>query len=369
MSSHSLADSLDRGYTLPSTWYTDAGVYRAETVRIFEHSWNYVGLLDSIPGRGDFFTTRVGQVPLLVVRGRDSTARCFVNVCRHRGSELVLEERGTRQSIQCHYHAWTYDLDGALRSAPGSRDEPGFCPAEFSLAPVRLESWGPFLFVNVDGEAPSLPEVLGDLPEQIAATGLALDAIRLRRRDTYEIAANWKVVVDNYLECYHCPVAHPSFTNLIDLDSYQITEYEYFSTQTGPLRQRARAGKRPYNTSQGVQEGFYVYLWPNFMLNIYPGPGNVSLNLIMPTGPSSTRAVYDYCFVPEVTAEESEEFMAFIDVVQKEDIALCESVQRGLASGRLEQGRLLLSRESALRHFQRMVHRFLGDEPTLPTTA
>jgi choline monooxygenase len=177
------------------------------------------------------------------------------------------------------------------------------------------------------------------------------------------MAANWKVVVDNYLECYHCPVAHPSFSDLIDLDQYTIREYDLFSTQTGPMTDKARQGDRKglYAVGAGVENGFYVFLWPNFMLNIYPGPGNVSLNLILPRGTGQTRAVYEYCFVDEVSAGEVEQFISFIDQVQREDIVLCESVQRGLSSGYFEQGKLMLSRERALRHFQKLVYHHLED--------
>ncbi len=176
-------------------------------------------------------------------------------------------------------------------------------------------------------------------------------------RQTYEIAANWKVVVDNYLECYHCPVAHPGFCDLIDTNDYVVTEYDYFSTQTGKRKTPAEGDAKLYDASQGVQEGFYAYLWPNFTLNIYPGPGNVSLNLFVPLAVDRTLAIYEYCFADAVGDDDLADFVRFIDQVQREDIVLCESVQRGLSSGYFEQGKLMLSREHALRHFQRLVHR------------
>jgi nitrite reductase/ring-hydroxylating ferredoxin subunit len=356
-----LASSLRQGYTLPAEWYTSPSHFERERARIFRRAWQYAGHIDLVRETGQFLTTHIMSVPILVVRGRDARLRAFINVCRHRGSELVLEPCGRKQSIQCHYHAWTYNLDGTLRAAPGSKLEPGFRLEEFPLLPVQVDTWGPFVFVNPDPQAPPLADYLGDLPNMVAATGLDLDAIRCRRRDTYDIAANWKIVVDNYLECYHCPVAHPGFSDLIDVNDYQVTEFEYFSTQTGALKESAKNGKEGlYAIGQGVEEGFYVYLWPNFMLNIYPGPGNVSLNLILPTGVGTTRAVYEYCFVDAVGEQETNDFCAFIDQVQKEDIVLCESVQRGLSSGYFGQGKLMLSREHALRHFQKLVHRTLA---------
>jgi phenylpropionate dioxygenase-like ring-hydroxylating dioxygenase large terminal subunit len=356
-----LEESLQAGYTLPAEWYTDTMIFALERTRIFRRSWQYVGLLEQLTNPGDFFTTRIGDVPLVLSRDQEGQIRAFVNVCRHRGSELVLAECGHRQTLQCHYHAWTYNLDGSLRAAPGSKDEPGFEPSQLSLIAVPVDTWGPFIFVNPDRQAQPLSTVLGQLPQLTAASGIRLGDIRRRARRTYDIAANWKIVVDNYLECYHCPVAHKSFSDLIDVNNYTVTEYDYFSVQGGALRQSAQDGiaQGLYATGGEVTAGFYAYLWPNFTLNIYPGPGNVSLNLFLPVDTNRTLAIYEYCFVDEVSREEEEDFVRFIDQVQDEDIVLCESVQRGLTSGYFDRGRLMLRREKALRHFQQLVYRSL----------
>jgi len=357
-----LRASLEEGQTLPGAWYTDPKIFKREQKRIFRRTWQYVGLTEQVARPGDFFTCRIDTVPLVVARDEAGQLRAFVNVCRHRGSQLVSDGCGNRKTLQCLYHAWTYNLDGSLRAAPGSKDEPGFKKEELGLLSVQIAAWGPFLFVNLDPQAPPLQEMLGELPQLVEDTGLPLNAIKRRVSRTYDIKANWKVVVDNYLECYHCPIAHPSFTNLIDLDNYYVTEYDYFSAQTGPVRDSAKDGKGSnlYAIGAGVQAGFYAFLWPNFMVNIYPGPGNVSLNLIVPVDPHRTLAIYEYCFVDAVGAEEERDFVKFIDQVQQEDIVLCESVQRGLRSGFFDQGRLMLSRENGLRHFQKLVHRSIA---------
>jgi choline monooxygenase len=353
------AAALDSGATLPATWYTDPAYYAREQERIFRRTWQYVGLTEQVANPGDFFTARAGDVPVIVARDQQGALRGHVNVCRHRGSQLVNAEQGNRATLQCGYHAWTYNLDGSLRTAPGIRDEPDFDKACFALVPVQVAAWGPFIFVNPDLAAPPLASVLGDLPAMVAATGLRLDAIRRRVRRTFDIAANWKVVVDNYLECYHCPVAHPGFTDLIDLKNYTVNEYEYFSTQAGPVKASARNGKAGlYDVSGEVEAGFYAFLWPNFTLNIYPGPGNVSLNLFLPVDTNRTLAIYEYCFADAVPESEIHEFTRFIDQVQEEDVVLCESVQRGLRSGFFDRGYLMQS-ERMLAHFQRLVHRTL----------
>jgi len=360
-----LQESLQQGYTLPAEWYTDQTIFGAEQARIFRHAWQFAGYTEQLGERGSFFTTDVSGVPVVLTRDQQGLMRAFVNVCRHRGSILVSAASGCRQTLQCGYHAWTYNLDGSLRAAPGARDEPDFDPAQFALRSLPVETWGPLIFVTLDAHTEPLATVLGKLPQLTTASGAQLDRLHHRVRHTYDIAANWKIVVDNYLECYHCPVAHKGFSDLIDLTKYQGAEYDWFSVQGGALKTPSTASphaahqSEPYATQGDVQAGFYAYLWPNFTLNVYPGHGNVSINHFLPLAVDRTRVVKDYCFVAEVGADEEADFVRFIDQVQEEDEALCESVQRGLSTGYFDQGRLMLSQERALRHFQQLVYRAL----------
>ena len=354
--------ALDRGQTLPAEWYTDPAIYGREQRHIFGRAWQYAGLTEQLARPGDFFTCTLGEAPVVVTRAEDGNVRAFANVCRHRGAVVVREESGHRSTLQCHYHAWTYNLDGNLRAAPGMRDEAEFDHRCYGLHELACATWGPFIFVNADSDSAPLGDALGGLPQLVSATGLRLDGLRRRVHRRYDIAANWKIVVDNYLECYHCPVAHPGFCDLIDTGEYTVTEYELFSTQTGKVRATAEGESHPYAVSGAVRDGFYAYLWPNFTLNVYPGPGNVSINLFLPLGPDHTIALYDYLFADEVRERETDDFVRFIDQVQEEDVALCESVQRGMRSGFYDGGRLMLARERALRHFQRLVVRAVGDE-------
>ena len=357
-----LAESLEAGYTLPAEWYTGPAMDGRERESIFRRCWQYVGLTSQLSEPGDFLTYRAGDVPILVVRAEDGELRAFANVCRHRGAELVLAPGGKRRTIQCQYHAWKYNLDGSLRAAPGARHEPGFDPSCFSLHPLPVECWGPFVFVNPDPGARPLAETLGELPARVAAMGIDLDGLRCREQREYDTVANWKVVVENYLECYHCPVAHPGFCEVIDLAEYEVEEHEYFSVQGGPAKRTAREGGGAYSVEGDVDRGLYAYVWPNWMLNIYPGAGNVSLNLILPVDAHRSLAVYQFCFAESVSDAEAREFAEFVHQVQREDIVLCESVQRGLRSGVFDQGRLILRHERAIQHFQRLAHRFLAPE-------
>src|SRR5690348_2990512 len=149
--------------TLPFSWYSDEELLRRERARIFASSWQYGGRADEVAEPGSFLATDAGGVPILVTRGKDGALRAFLNVCRHRGAVLT-EGCGRRATIQCHYHAWTYDLDGTLRTAPRSDREPGFEKGDWSLLPARADTWGPFLFVNPDPDAVELSEHLGELP-------------------------------------------------------------------------------------------------------------------------------------------------------------------------------------------------------------
>ena len=354
-----LAAALEQGWTLPAEWYSDPGIYRRERERVFRSTWQYAGPTAWAHEPGDYFASFAGHVPKLVVRDEEGALRAFVNVCRHRG-HLVATGRGRRQTLQCPYHAWTYGLDGCLRNAPRSEREPGFDKDAFGLLPAAVESWGPLVFVNPDAEAAPLAETLGRLPDVVGGGGLDLDALEFRDRQEFEIAANWKVVVENFLECYHCPVAHPSFSELIDVDpdAYKLSSNGLYSSQVAPVRSAAvaRADDAPYDPRGEVTESQFHYLWPTFTLNVLPGPANMSALLFLPDGVERTRSIIDYFFAPDADEAVVEEMIAFGNVVGSEDTELVKSVQRGLDSGMVPQGRLLLSSEHLIQHFQRLVY-------------
>jgi choline monooxygenase len=340
---HDLAGFVRLTETLPSDWYVDPSYLDHELTQIFDCSWQYAGPAELVAQPGTFLTTRAGRVPIVVTREADGELNAFVNVCRHRGAEVARERNGKRKSLQCHYHAWTYGLDGRLRAAPRTE---GLDLEGIALPRISVGTWGPFLFVNPDADAGQLADALGELPAIVRDAAVPLDTVRPRRGASYEIQANWKLVVDNYLECYHCPVAHPGFSSAFDVDDYTLTEYPTFSVQRTPGRE---AG-----------EGLYAFLWPNFTLNSYPGAGNVSVNLFVPVTSDRTLALFDYYLADAVGDAEADEFVAFVDQVQREDTELCESAQRGLRSGRLDRGLLVPGREDGLAHFQRLVEQALA---------
>jgi phenylpropionate dioxygenase-like ring-hydroxylating dioxygenase large terminal subunit len=358
-----LGAALAAGATLPADWYADPAIQRLEGERIFARTWQYAGRADRVASPGDFFTCFAGQIPIVVVRDTEGVLRGFVNVCRHRG-HLIASGDGNRKSLQCPYHAWTYDLDGTLRKAPRSEREPDFDMEGFSMLPVATEAWGPLVFVNPDAEAGPLADALGPLPGHVAASGLDLDRLRFRVRNDWEIECDWKIAIENYLECYHCAVAHPGFAKVIDVapDEYLLRSEGLVSSQFGIVKESKGNGKPAYLDGDEVMQPQYHTLFPNFTLNIDPGPGNMSVDVTRPAGPGRCAGSTEYFFYEEVSDEAAAEMMAFANQVGAEDASLVASVQQGLSSGMIPHGRLLPSSEHLIQHFQKHVHDALSGD-------
>ena len=339
--------------SIPWSWYDDPAVLRQEQERIFRSSWQYVGHAGALAESGSYVACRSAHVPIVVVRGRDMELRAFVNICRHRGFP-VARGSGRRETLQCGYHAWTYDLDGSLRAAPRSDREPGFDREQISLAPAQVDTWGPFVFVNADVGAPPLAHTLRDLPELVASADVDVDALEFRHRSEFAVDANWKVVCENFLECYHCPVAHPSFSDLVDVspDAYRLEVGETFSSQFGPVRE-GRNGA--YDVDGELPRSQFHFLWPNLGVNIFPGRPNISIGPMIPAGPGRTERFLDYFFAPGIEEAWIEELIAFDNQVGQEDVALVENVQLGMAAGAIERGQLMSDSERLIVDFQRRV--------------
>ena len=233
------------------------------------------GAREQVTRVGDYFTAAVGDVPIVVVRNEDGLSG-FVNVCRHRRHEVV-SGSGNRKVLQCPYHAWTYGLDGCLRAAPRSDHEPGFDRASLPLLPVSVDTWGPFVFANLEAAAP-LSRVLGELPAIVGRSGLRLDDLRFSGREEWTAGANWKVMIENFLECYHCPVQHPGFSAVVDVaeESYGLHAHEWFSSQVRP---GARLSARGSGTKGGLRR-------PRGR-----DPGAVPLSLAEPHRSASIRVI------------------------------------------------------------------------------
>jgi phenylpropionate dioxygenase-like ring-hydroxylating dioxygenase large terminal subunit len=329
--------------TLPWSWYFDAEILRLEHERIFRRAWQYVGHAGQVAEPGSFFAARAGDVPVVVTRADDGELRAFLNVCRHRGSVLV-EGEGRRGTIQCPYHAWTYGLDGALRSAPRADEtEPR---EQLGLVPLALEAWGPFLFVNPDPEAPALRDTVGELLDVLPLEGLVF-----HHRAEYTLESNWKIACENFLECYHCAVAHPAFSKVVDVtqEAYGLEPHRWHSSQ--------------YTQARGNGDGpggQFHFVWPNLKVNVFPGRPNLSIGPIWPDGPERSRGFLDYFFAADEDEAWVRDLLELDEQVGREDTALVERVQRGVRAGVLAEGRLLGESERLIAHFDGLVREALS---------
>ena len=343
---------IDQGRTIPAWSYTDPSLFEHERRRIFDRCWQYVGHSDQLQETGSYLTGRVGRIPVVVVRDAAGALAGFVNVCAHRGHEVAIGS-GCRRSFQCHYHGWTYGLDGQLKAAPRSQREPAFDRDAIALRPIQVDTWGPLVFVNPDLSAAPLAETLAGLPELAGRRGLRLDDHRPRARREWPIEANWKVTLDNNTECYHCATVHPGFSAgyHVDADNYEVTEFaRSFSHRSPPKSGGVLDGSEDYHL---------YYVWPNFMLSAR-GNDHYYVYVYDPVSPSRTLQINEYYFPPERSESEVEAEIELLRGLMSEDWAVFESVQRGMASGMVERGHLLYEQESLLRHFQTLWAESIG---------
>ncbi len=346
---------LARAATIPARWYTDPEFLRLERQKIFARTWQPAGYVSQLTNPGDFSACEIQGEPIALVRGKDGVLRALSNVCRHRAS-TILEGNGTTKVLRCPYHAWSYSLEGGLIGAPEFEGVADWDRTKVCLPEFRVETWGPFAFVNQDREALPLAEVWGDIPRQTQEFGCPIDNLRLSERRDYVINCNWKVYIDNYLEGYHLPAAHPGLFRELDYQKYRVDTFRYHSSQYAPIRpKRAGAETRRYEYESEGPGALYFWIFPNFMLNIYPD--NLSSNIILPLGPDKTLTVFEWFSYGG--GQVAPETIAFSDEIQQEDIKICENVQRGLNSSTYNQGRFSVKRENGVHHFHTLLHEFL----------
>lgn len=360
-----------QSFTLPARYYTSPDIFNAEKTAIFYRTWHYAGHVSQVADPGMFLTTRIHNQNVFVARGRDGELRAFFNVCAHRGHEL-LQGTGKKNVITCPYHAWAYDFDGRLVSARNSENVAGFDKCDFTLKPVRVEVFCGLVMINLDPDAKPFAEQMSGLEDEIRKYLPRVDELAFAQRDTYNVDANWKVLVDNFLECYHCAPAHKDFVDLVDMDSYRTITHKRYSSQCSstPKSNKNRAFEFETGDVDFGYAGFFV--WPNFTIWIYPGEPNLSVLQMNPDDVETCIEYQDWFTLGgEVTPQLQDAIAYQKDVLQPEDIGLCESVQKGLHSLGYNQGRFIVDEgltelsEHAVHHFQRMVAEAL-DAPIDP---
>jgi len=341
-------ERLARAATLPAPVYTDPAVLAAERPLVFGASWQLVGRADRVARPGDFFTARVADEEVLVVRGEDEALRALSNVCRHRAGP-VASGAGSCRVLRCGYHGWTYGLDGRLLATPEFEGVEDFRREDVRLPGFPVAAWVGLVFANLDAGAPPLAATLGELSGRLEGDGLG--SMRFAFRREWTLDCNWKVYVDNYLEGYHIPVVHPSLMKELDYGAYRTEAFQNRVLQVSPIK--GEGGR--LRTGPAGGEAAYWWIWPNLMLNVYPD--NFSTNLVLPIGAERTLTIFEWFFrEPERpgVAAKVEETVAFSDEIQLEDIAICEAVQRGLRSRTYVRGRYSEKRESGVHRFHRL---------------
>jgi choline monooxygenase len=321
--------------------------------------------MGELPAAGSVCLRTVAGVPIVPTRADDGAVRGFLNICRHRGHPVVLE-KGTRKTLQCHYHAWSYELDGRLRRAPRSEADPSFDPARFGLVPAQTHVWGPMIWVNADLGAIPFPEWIAGLPELVAQRGLDVTQHVLGFENEWPIAANWKVFQDNTIECYHCPTTHPELSRALEMDPARQEMGiggPYWIHHRIPFRPGVRPGITYAPPPTG--EWFYYYHWifPTTYLQFSGRGFDVgSVDVV-----AADRIRFRHlCFLPpgtppEVLARGKRQLDA--DATIRQDVEICTRVQAGHATGRAPAGCMLAGTEELLAHFQKRIVEMMAERP------
>ncbi|MEM6578433.1 MAG: ring-hydroxylating oxygenase subunit alpha [Pseudomonadota bacterium] len=348
-----------RSLSLRKEAYVEPAWYRVDQDEIVAKTWQWVCHVEKLRKSGSYVTVDVAGRPIVLVRDRDGTLRAFYNVCKHRAHELLAGE-GRTSRIMCPYHAWVYKLDGRLARAPETDHLEDFEPNDICLEEVQLEEFAGFIYVNLDPDARPLRELTGNLETEIRHWAPDIDKLTFGRRLTYDIRSNWKNVVDNFLECYHCPTAHKDFCDLVDMDTYKVTTHGIYSSH---MADAGKGTNTAYDVSNATVRTHAVWwLWPNTCLMRYPGRSSMIVLNIIPAGPDRTLETYDFFLeTPELDPMELDAMRYLDEVLQVEDINLVESVQRGMATPAFSQGRIVSDptgsgkSEHAVHHFHSLV--------------
>lgn len=339
--------------------YVDPEWFRLDQQQIIAKSWQWVCHVEKVREPGSYTTVDVAGHPIAVVRDHEGVLRAFYNVCKHR-AHPVLQGEGKTRRIVCPYHSWCYGLNGSLASAPHVSGLKDFDKDQIHLSPVQVEEFCGFVYVNLDLAAEALHVQSGDLAQEVRKWAPDIEKLTFAHRLTYEIKSNWKNVVDNFLECYHCPTAHKDFCTLVDMDTYKVQTHGIYSSH---MAEAGNGANSAYDVSKAsVRTHAVWWLWPNTCLMRYPGRNSMIVLNIVPLGPDRTFETYDFFLeTPEPDEMEKQAIRYLDEVLQVEDISLVENVQRGMQTPAFDQGRIVTDpngsgkSEHALHHFHGLV--------------
>jgi glycine betaine catabolism A len=368
---------VERAEMLPPRVFHDPDVFAFEQREWFAKTWLCVGREEDVAEPGSYQLARAAGEAVIVLRGRDHALRAFHNVCRHRGATLLDEPAGISGKVvrlQCPYHAWVYDFDGSLRRAPHTEAILDFETEDQGLHPVRLDTWQGFIFVNLTPSGPSLAQYLADLPGHVERYPIA--RLRRARRIEYEVGANWKVIAENYSECYHCPGVHPQLNRLSPYDRGQnleshgpwaggwmelVDEAATMSTDGASHGRPALAGIN----QEDRRRIYYFVVWPNMLLSLHPD--YVMTHQVWPVDAEHSHVICEWFFEPETMSGQgfdAADAIDFWDLTNRQDWAVCERQQEGTRSRAYVPGRYSLM-EDMVHAFDLMVaDRYANDGAT-----
>ena len=335
--------------TLPQRYFTGPEVFAQEQAQIFAKQWVLVGHQSQLAKPGDYFVATVSDESLIVLRDQDSAVRGFYNVCRHRGTRLCQEATGHVAAIQCPYHAWTYALDGRLIGAPHMERVPGFTRDSYPLHPVGLAVWEGFVFANLSPSPPPAENWFTPIIGKFAHWNLP--RLRSAKRVSYDVRANWKLIFENYSECYHCPLVHPALARVSPYDSAEndLSEGPFLGgfmaiAKGASLTMSGEACARPVGDvhDEDQHRVFYYSIFPNMLLSMHPD--YVMVHRLSPQSPERTVIDCDWLFHPDAAAEVTgrgynpADAIDFWDMTNKQDWHVCELSQQGISSRAYQPG-------------------------------
>ena len=371
MTSTSLPPSLIQ--TLPGRLYTDPEVFAQEQVRIFESMWFAVARSGELSEPGKFVTKQVGTENVIVVRGRDGALRAFLNVCRHRGARLCESESGqVRRNLQCSYHAWTYGLDGALVAAPNLTKMTDIDRSQYGLVAVHLREWLGYAWVCLADQPPSFEdEVIGAADERLGGTnvigGWQVDELAVGRRITYDVKANWKLIIENFMECYHCATIHPELTEMLpefaqgNAAQMFVGHGAVFAEDAEGFTVDRSAGQQtiPGVDAEHDRRYYAITVKPQVFLNL--APDHVIFHRMYPVAADRTIVECDWLYLPGVVESQADlsRSVELFDRVNRQDFAACEACQPAMSSRAYRAGGVLVPSEHHIGAFHEWLERTL----------
>ncbi len=341
---------LNTGWSLPSYLYSDPAVFELEKELIFRRSWQFVSTIDKLAQPGEYVTATIADIPIVVTRTKTGELKGHVNACLHR-LHPIAQGSGCKLLLQCNYHGWTYNLDGGLRSAPRSKDDESFDKSSMKLSPIRVESFGNYVFANADPNAQTLAEFVGNAPQLVEQLNLNFTGWEHSGTFTYDVDANWKLFMENSLECYHCDLVHKdTFGDAFSTDpaNYICDNYENVLTQIAPV---AHAPATETRQTQGLEKFRLLYIWPSTAISIDEYAGTIVR--LVPTGPKQCTFIVDTYARPGMDPVVLASWLEMYDSTFKEDKVVVTAQQAGYDSGRVRVGRLLPRNESSIATFQK----------------